>query len=200
MERIKASRVLAGALFILLGLSFGVGLNLRHVGSSVIGATVPSPTTGGINVVDDVGRIVGQYVESDGWGPSVMRRIHGFVFPLPINGSGFSNAFGISVYFTNLNCTGTGYIAGSLQEFVDANLPLVIPQGESLFGTAQGTLIYGGGPSQMVSVQSIGNSLQTTIPDNCGNFPEPQLMALNPVVSFDLSTLGLVPPFDLNIQ
>ena len=52
----------------------------------------------------------------------------------------------------------------------------------------------------MVSVQSIGNSLQATIPEDCGNFAEPQMMALNPVVSFDLSTLGVVPPFHLDIQ
>lgn len=143
---------------------------------------------------------------------SAIRQINGFWFQLPVGKGGFYGTIAnSSIQYTGLNCTGTAYIADLgtdqggvladelvLDAVTGTGLAAIDTRGAYPQGTVNALLYYGTGQEIQTTVCS--EAIRSENPGatgNCLNFPQCSVSDLFPMSTFDLSTLGFVPPFHL---
>ena len=140
---------------------------------------------GGVRVVDSRGQDVGPFEQSIG-GSFALRRITGFTFALSITKSGFVSGF-VNFFHMTSDCSGDRFVIED-----GARLVRIAPQ-------INGKLIYAADPLQQItanSLETVTPPADLNMPGHCSRLnPTPELAGL--VTTFDLSTLGLVPPFHL---
>jgi len=140
------------------------------------------PVGGGVRVVDSRGHEVGPLVVPGG---SVLRKVGAFIFQLHVHSDGFGES-SLSSSHTTTDCSGTRYIGD------DTSL---------LYRNSQNTrtqLFYPADPLQEMTFNSFEQVFppETGLPPRCWR-TNPETFSAGLVATFDLSTLGLVPPFHL---
>lgn len=148
-------------------------------------------------MVDSKGKIVGPYsfVPVNGEEPvfaSVLLNINGVFVELPVITTGFIPA-DTSLFYSGQNCTGTAYMP-----VVPDQLVLNGVGATSEVGISNGILYYPtpGPSSTAVTVCSqldVSSGTCSALRFGCGEIGLP----LSAESTFDLSTLGFVPPFQL---
>lgn len=137
-------------------------------------------------VVDSLGQVVGHFDLTFGSG-AVLRKIGDFTFYLFVEKNGFQRR-GFTFYHTATDCSGPRYAYDS---------------GAALFkpGSTTAThLFYAAEPLQQItfsSEETFSELDDPTQPGDCSQFAQPAKYPAGLVKTFDLSTLGLVPPFHL---
>jgi hypothetical protein len=141
-------------------------------------------SVGGVQVVDSLGQEVGPLARS--LGPLALRQIGPIVFQLGVDSNGF-NLNSISFYYTSQNCSGLRYLQQD--------------QTTTLWRTTyiRGTrAFYPSDPLEQINVMSredIPPNADPNLPGQCKS--DVRIISGGSVAIFDLSTLGLVPPFRL---
>ena len=144
------------------------------------------PPVGGVRVVDSLGHDVGPLVMTAG-GPTVSRKLGTFTFLLDVGTNGFIIPLHFPFYHTTSDCSGPRYILIEPNSFW---------RGSTNIGTQ---LFYAVDPPQQITVNSIEYFTSPTDPNQpgpCQGFGATTFSG-GLVATFDLSTLGLVPPFRL---
>ena len=156
------------------------GQVLGFDGSSLAWQAAP---VGGVRVVDRDGQVVGPLVVG-----RVLRKIGGFNFLLSVGPVGFLSDETINFYHTTSDCSGPRYFYAGDES-----------KSFSKSAAQRGTeLLYVAEPSQQVTVRSYENvpfPPDPNRPVRC--IPADQKIWTGLLTTFDLSTLGLVPPFHL---
>ncbi|MFZ0888449.1 MAG: hypothetical protein WA005_08355 [Candidatus Binataceae bacterium] len=125
-----------------------------------------------------------------------VRKIDGRLFALPVSRDGFDST-SFLLEFQTANCSGKPFF-NALSDPL-----LVTPADGYLAGVFKHTLYFGKGPAQKASFGSVAFVDDPTKPvtaDQCGTCPSGGCgtVTIEPLESFDLSTLDLVPPFHLS--
>ena len=139
---------------------------------------------GGVRVVDSLDRLVGPFEFG-----TALREIGGAVFRIGVNQNGFSGPGSVQFSHTSLDCSGPRYT----QQAVGALIRNSDTVGRKLFYAAE--------PLQLLTINSY-EDLDLRVqdvnqPGFCIRFPNHDTFTYGLTTTFDLSTLGLVPPFHL---
>jgi hypothetical protein len=134
-------------------------------------------TVGGVRVVDSLGQLVGPLIGYS----SALRKVGNSTFAIQVVPSGFPDNGAFQYSYTSPDCSGTQYLQVSRPE-------LITPSRQS-----GSVLEYVTGPFERVTI----NSYETSTPTFCQHFPNNDTNIYGRGATFDLSTLGLVPPFHL---
>ncbi|OFV99761.1 MAG: hypothetical protein A3H28_07585 [Acidobacteria bacterium RIFCSPLOWO2_02_FULL_61_28] len=133
-------------------------------------------------IVDSRGQVVGPFFGFSG----VIRQMAGFTFGLGISPTGFGSG-NVNFYHTTSDCSETRFLADGGNSFTKGGAVI------------DGILFYAIEPLQQITANSFEQILPGDNPNQPGRCfrlnPTPTLVGL--VATFDLSTLGLVPPFHL---
>jgi hypothetical protein len=154
--------------------------------TGAIGATGPQgPAGNGVQVVDSNGTVLGTLLAVN----QVVMKIggHSVLITAAISGIQAYDASRFFFYHTSADCSGTRY-------FIPGNLPdpAYIDNNNLLYYTASA------GQSLLVSsYESFASGSSVSQPGTCNTNFTPQTFPLAPVLTFDLNTLGLVPPFSV---
>jgi hypothetical protein len=167
-----------------------------------------------VDVVDSRGKLVGTYnfilMFNQFSSASAARRINNLWFQLPVLPGGFAPT-SMNIGFTNANCAGTAYILGNYS--CNTGNQITGGQGELIIdaisgcgaavdtrgvtATANALLYYASGPQTTATICSQAASGNLGAAGNCSNVTCSDQPGVFPMATFDLSTLGLVPPFHL---
>ena len=182
--------------------------------SGALGPSGPSGPTGpgSLRVFDSQNQVVGTLSVGGSFAipqAGVILQINGNWFELPVTTNGFvnsrnpNNGFETLEWFTTADCSGQPYLLADSSAPISGQ-PLVQ---DAVVGTGGpfvfGNVLYYPGTLQPISIVSGGNFGDPSkppfvcFPANSGEFP-PAGAEVGPVQTFDLTTLGLVPPFHVN--
>jgi hypothetical protein len=144
----------------------------------------------GAYVVDSKGKIVGPYSPLASGGAGALVSINGIWFELPVLTTGFAPV-GATVDYSGQNCSGTAYMEVLPDQLVVSGV------GSVGFGIDQtGVLYY---PIPGPSSDQVTFCSQLNVGQGCFNERSCAGIGLldSQASTFDLSTLGFVPPFQL---
>jgi hypothetical protein len=159
-----------------------------------------------LEVRDSLGQVVGVFLDAVAIG-RVARRIDDQIVVFLVHQGGFFTQIGITKHFETGDCTGTPFTSPVFSD------PSIVPLYSN--GTVHGTILYYPGLSSTLrTILSQLDSPRTEAecadsggtfvpPDGCCRSPSTELPPPNntvrqaPLLSVDVSTFGLVPPFRL---
>lgn len=179
--------------------------------SGPLGPSGPSGPTGpgSLRVFDSQNQVVGTLSVGGSFAlpqAGAILQINGNWFELPVTTSGFvdsrnpNNGFETLEWFTTSDCSGQPYLLADSSAPISGQ-PLVQDAVVGVGGPfVFGNVLYYPGTLQQVSIASaaiIGDPSKPPFSCSTG-IPFPSGAEVGPVQTFDLTTLGLVPPFHVN--
>ncbi|MBI2817300.1 MAG: hypothetical protein HYX72_10200 [Acidobacteria bacterium] len=137
---------------------------------------------GGVRVADSKGQIVGPFTPN-----AAIMRISNLVFQIGVDESGFRAVVSTPAYHVSSDCSGPRYYADSFTPNLIRNSVTIGTQ-----------LVYGASPLQQITFSSVEHLTAPIVSNLQGSCDKVLYTSSAGVLTtFDLTTLGLTPPFHL---